>query len=140
MRVCNNRGKCSLHSARWRKNRTRRRAFGKILIMCKILESRKMPEGKWIKTTCTVALRLGKLWVVFVFLPNSFISSLFLPADVFHFYHEVEKVFLKERGKILAVNKIFWSFNGHLLQEVFLLRREVATSSSVPFECLDSLY
>ena len=48
--------------------------------------------------------------VVFVSLLNSSVSSLLLPMNMGYFYHEVEKLFLKGIGKILAVNKIFFVF------------------------------
>lgn len=44
--------------------------------------------------------------MVFVFLLDSFVSSLYLIMRMGYFYHEVEKVFLKEGGKILATKKI----------------------------------
>lgn len=43
LRASNNPGKCSPHSARREKNRTQCCAFGKIIVMCKTLVSRKMP-------------------------------------------------------------------------------------------------
>lgn len=35
-----------------------------------------------------------------------YIFFIFTSGYMFHFYHEAEKVFLKERGKTLAVDKI----------------------------------
>lgn len=59
--------------------------------------------------------------VVFVSLLNSSVSSLLLPMSMGYFNHEVETLFSKWIGKILAVNKIFLSLNCHLLQEAFRL-------------------
>lgn len=55
---------------------------------------------------------------------------------MFHFYQEVEKLFLKEKGKTFAVSKVFLSFNWNLPS----LGRGGDFPLYAPQERLDSLY